>query len=261
MHLEHVVRVVNVDAVVSTVLPVSFVSIVALVRHFCYHSCRSFAMKCVLLAAGYATRMYPLTLNFPKPLLEIKGKTILDWMVDDLASGGKISQYIVISNHKYLPHFDKWAASKRLQGLDVVVLDDGSTDNDNRLGAVKDIEFAIEKLSLDDDLLVLAGDNVMDFSFNSFVAYYEQKQTTCIMRYRVPGLKGPCKFGVATVDENGSLNSIPLGRWIPWTVSAPRTERSNTSFPLATDRNSWRRCISLIRIAPRSVCRARWAVR
>ena len=176
-------------------------------------------MKCVLLAAGYATRMYPLTLNFPKPLLEIKGKTILDWMVDDLVSGGKISQYIVISNHKYLPHFDKWAASKRLQGLDVVVLDDGSTDNDNRLGAVKDIEFAIEKLSLDDDLLVLAGDNVMDFSFNSFVAYYEQKQTTCIMRYRVPGLKGPCKFGVATVDENGKVLNmvekpqVPESEW------------------------------------------------
>ena len=176
-------------------------------------------MICVLLAAGYATRMYPLTLNFPKPLLEIKGKTILDWMVDDLATGGKISRYVVISNHKYLPHFEKWASLKRSAGFDIVVLDDGSTDNDNRLGAVKDIEFAIETLGLDDDLLVLAGDNVMDFSFNSFVDYYYEKNTTCIMRYRVPGLKGPCKFGVATVDENGKVLNmvekpqVPESEW------------------------------------------------
>ena len=160
-------------------------------------------MICLLLAAGYATRMYPLTESFPKPLLEIKGKTILDWMVDDLAVSGKIDSYVVISNHKYLPHFEKWVVLKRSQGFAMELLDDGSTDNDNRLGAVKDIEFAIDALKLDDDLLVLAGDNVMDFSFNSFVSYFEEKQTTCIMRYRVSGLKGPCKFGVATVDESG----------------------------------------------------------
>ena len=176
-------------------------------------------MICVLLAAGYATRMYPLTLNFPKPLLEIKGKTILDWMVDDLAGGGKISRYVVISNHKYLPHFEKWVALKRSQGFVMDLLDDGSTDNDNRLGAVKDIEFAIETLGLIDNLLVLAGDNVMDFSFNSFVDYYYEKNTTCIMRYRVPGLKGPCKFGVATVDDNGKVLNmvekpqIPESEW------------------------------------------------
>ena len=176
-------------------------------------------MICLLLAAGYATRMYPLTESFPKPLLEIKGKTILDWMVDDLAVSGKIDSYVVISNHKYLPHFEKWVVLKRSQGFAMELLDDGSTDNDNRLGAVKDIEFAIDALKLDDDLLVLAGDNVMDFSFNSFVSYFEEKQTTCIMRYRVSGLKGPCKFGVATVDESGRVlkmiekPQVPESEW------------------------------------------------
>ena len=176
-------------------------------------------MVCILLAAGYATRMYPLTENFPKPLLEIKGKPILDWVVDDLSSGGRIDRYVVISNHKFLPHFEKWVERKRSQGIPVEILDDGSTDNDNRLGAVKDIEFAIEKLGLSDDLLVLAGDNVMDFSFNSFVSYFGQKQTTCIMRYRVPGLKGPCKFGVATVDSDGRVLNmvekpqVPESEW------------------------------------------------
>ena len=176
-------------------------------------------MKCVLLAAGYATRMYPLTENFPKPLLEVGGKTILDWIVDDLATGGKIDSYVVISNHKFLPHFEKWVNLKRSQGFKMELLDDGSTDNDNRLGAVKDIEFAISALNLSDDLLVLAGDNVMDFSFNSFVSYFEEKQTTCIMRYRVPGLKGPCKFGVATVDDSGRVLNmvekpqVPESEW------------------------------------------------
>ncbi|MBQ4281654.1 MAG: NTP transferase domain-containing protein, partial [Spirochaetales bacterium] len=74
-------------------------------------------MICILLAAGYATRMYPLTLDFPKPLLDVGGKTILDWMVDDLAKGGKISRYVVVSNHKYLPHFEKWVELKRSQGF------------------------------------------------------------------------------------------------------------------------------------------------
>ena len=126
-------------------------------------------MICVLLAAGYATRMYPLTLNFPKPLLESKGKTILDWMVDDFSLGGKISRYVVISNHKYLPHFEKWVELKREQGFVMDLLDDRSTDNDNRLGAVKDIEFAIDELSLSDDLLVLAGNTFAKTSADTLV--------------------------------------------------------------------------------------------
>ncbi len=101
------------------------------------------------------------------------------------------------------------------------LLDDGSTDNDNRLGAVKDIEFAIEALNLDDDLLVLAGDNVMDFSFNSYIDYFYRKQTTCIMRYRVPGVKGPCKFGIATVDSDDLVLNLvekPLVPESEWAV-------------------------------------------
>lgn len=106
-----------------------------------------------------------------------------------------------------------------VSGFNVDLLDDGSTSNDNRLGAVKDIEFAIEKLDLYDDLLVLAGDNVMDFSFNSFVSYFGVKKTTCIMRYRVPGLKGPCKFGVCTIDSSDKVLNmvekpqVPESEW------------------------------------------------
>lgn len=133
-------------------------------------------MKCIILAAGYATRMYPLTENFPKPLLEVGGKPILDWLVDDLKSD--IEQFIVISNHKYAGHFQTWAAGKP-----VVVVDDGTSTNETRLGAVKDIQFAIDKLGLDGDLLIIAGDNVLDFSLQSFVTYAKEKKTSCTMRY------------------------------------------------------------------------------
>ena len=97
-------------------------------------------MKCLILAAGYATRLYPLTENFPKPLLEIKGKTILDWLVDDIDTLGVIDEYVVISNHKFAPHFDNWAKEKNQK---ITVVDDGTSSNETRLGAVKDIQYAL----------------------------------------------------------------------------------------------------------------------
>ena len=90
-------------------------------------------MKCLILAAGYATRLYPLTENFPKPLLDVKGKTILDWLVDDIDTLGAIDEYVVISNHKYAHHFEAWAKGKEQR---ITVVDDGTSTNETRLGAV-----------------------------------------------------------------------------------------------------------------------------
>lgn len=111
-------------------------------------------MKCLILAAGYATRLYPLTENFPKPLLGVKGKTILDWLVDDIDRCGLVDQYVVVSNHKFVQHFQKWAEGKK---QNIAVLDDGTSTNETRLGAVKDVQFAIDELKLDDDLLIIGG--------------------------------------------------------------------------------------------------------
>ena len=162
-------------------------------------------MKCLILAAGYATRLYPLTENFPKPLLEVKGKTILDWLVDDLSASGLIDEFVVISNHRYYPHFAAWAEKKTLP---VTVLDDGTTSNETRLGAVKDIQFAIDKLDLDDDMLVIAGDNVLDFSLTKFARYAREKGTSCIMRYYEADVKRLTKSGVVCVDENDRILSM-----------------------------------------------------
>lgn len=154
-------------------------------------------MKCLILAAGYATRLYPLTENFPKPLLQVGEKTILDWLVDDIDTAGLVDEYVVISNHKYAHHFEDWAKTKAMK---VTVVDDGTSSNETRLGAVKDIQFAIDSLGLDDDMLVIAGDNVLDFSLTRFLAYAKEKGTSCIMRYFEGARQKLVKCGVVQVD-------------------------------------------------------------
>ncbi len=163
-------------------------------------------MKCLILAAGYATRLYPLTENFPKPLLKVGDKTILDWLIDDIDSSGEVDEYVVISNHKFATIFEAWASSvipsEAKESKKITVLDDGTSTNETRLGAVRDIQFAIDTLGLDDDLLVIAGDNLLDFSLVRFIQYAREKGTSCIMRYFEPSEEKLHKTGVATVDEN-----------------------------------------------------------
>ena len=156
-------------------------------------------MKCLILAAGYATRLYPLTESFPKPLLKVQEKTILDWLVDDLDTAGLIDEYVVISNHRFAHHFVDWAKTKPQK---ITVVDDGTSTNETRLGAVKDIQFAIEKLALDDDMIAIAGDNVLSFSLTKFVRYAKEKETPCIMRYYEADPKKLSKSGVVEIDEN-----------------------------------------------------------
>ena len=156
-------------------------------------------MKCLILAAGYATRLYPLTENFPKPLLKVQDKTILDWLVDDIDTLGEVDEYVVISNHRFAHHFEEWAVTKTMK---ITVVDDGTSTNETRLGAVKDIQFAIDQLGLDDDMLVIAGDNVLDFSLTKFISYAKEKKSSCIMRYYEPAMEKLVKCGVVTIDEN-----------------------------------------------------------
>ena len=162
-------------------------------------------MKCLILAAGYATRLYPLTENFPKPLLKVGEKTILDWLLDDIHTSGLVDEYVVISNHKFAPHFEEWA---NRHPLPITVVDDGTDSNENRLGAVRDIQFAVDQLKLNDDLLIIAGDNVLDFSLVRFIRYAKEKGTSCVMRYYEADPKRLSKSGVAEIGENDALLSL-----------------------------------------------------
>lgn len=164
-------------------------------------------MKCVILAAGYATRMYPLTENFPKPLLEIKGRTIMDRLLDDIETIEAVDECVVVTNHRFISHFEQWVKEQNRR-FNITVLDDGSTENDNRLGAVKDLDFAISECDIDDDVLVLAGDNLLEFSLKGYAQFFEKKQHSSIMYYYEPEIDRLKRTGVIEIDESGKVLSM-----------------------------------------------------
>ncbi len=174
-------------------------------------------MKCIILAAGYATRLYPLTKNFPKPLLKVKDKTILDWLIDDIESSKKITEYIIVSNHRFIDFFNEWVTNKKMDNI--TLLDDGSMNNEERVGAVSDILFAIDSLKINDDILVVAGDNVLDFSFKKFINYYENKKHSIIMRYYEENLEKITKSASVSIDKDDLVlemiekPSNPISHW------------------------------------------------
>ena len=159
-------------------------------------------MKCLILAAGYATRLYPLTQNFPKPLLEVGGKSILDHLIEDIDRSGMVDEYIVISNGKFACHFEEWAHGK------IRVVNDNTFTNETRLGAVRDIKFAIDSLGIDEELLVIAGDNLLDFSLCSFLDYYKEKKSSCVMRFYESDDQKLLKCGVLTVDQSDLVTDM-----------------------------------------------------
>jgi glucose-1-phosphate thymidylyltransferase len=161
-------------------------------------------MKCLILAAGYATRLYPLTKDFPKPLLEVGGRPILDWLVDDIGKIADVDGFIVVSNHKFAHFFEEWSATRTEK---IIVVDDGTDCNENRIGAVRDIKFAIDSLGISEDLLVIAGDNMVDFSFSGFIDYAKSKGTSCVMCHEENNMEKQRKTAIITFDENGLIGS------------------------------------------------------
>lgn len=175
-------------------------------------------MKCIILAAGYATRLYPLTENYPKPLLRVKDKAIIDWLIEDLDAVGCIDEFIVVSNHKFYEIFLEWSTEKSYQAK-LTVLDDGTEDNEHRLGAVKDIAFVIEACEITEPVVVVAGDNLTDFSLRGFVEYYMTKRRTCIMRHYEPVLEKLQRTGVIRIDDRDKVLEMqekpknPISNW------------------------------------------------
>lgn len=126
-------------------------------------------MKAVVLAAGYATRLYPLTRDFPKPLLEVGGRTLLDRLLDRLFELPGLDLVWVVSNRRFYPHFDRWRQQAGERRERVWLLDDGTTSPETRLGAVGDLQLAIERAGLWEDLLVAAADNILEFPLHGFL--------------------------------------------------------------------------------------------
>ena len=179
-------------------------------------------MKNIVIAAGYATRLGELMKNFPKPLLKIGENTILGRMLDDIDQIPEITEHVIVTNHKFAPIFAQWAEeqgqrskvesqrsaldlcphpSSRRWKKPITIIDDGTSTNETRLGAVCDLLFAMDQLSIDDDMLVVAADNLLFFSFQEFVDFAKKKQTSCIMCHEQPSIEKLQRTGVIVVDE------------------------------------------------------------
>lgn len=161
-------------------------------------------MKNIVIAAGYATRLGELTANFPKPLLKIGESTILGRMLDDIDTIPEIDEHIIVTNHRFASIFEDWARNQNYTKK-ITVIDDGTSTNDTRLGAVRDLQYAIQQANVDDDMLVVAADNLLFFSFKGFVDFAKEKGTPCIMCHEQKELAKLQRTGVVVLDENNRV--------------------------------------------------------
>ncbi|MEG0873357.1 MAG: nucleotidyltransferase family protein [Clostridia bacterium] len=157
-------------------------------------------MKCILLCAGYATRLFPLTENFPKSLLEVGGRAILDYILDEVNSINEVDSIYLVTNVKYTKNFEDWAKVKNNK-KPITVINDGTTTNDDRLGGIGDILYTIEKGKIDDDLLIIAGDNLFTFKLKEFAEFYKEKQTPVVCVNVEKDITALRRLGVVQLDE------------------------------------------------------------
>lgn len=161
-------------------------------------------MKTIVIAAGYATRLGELTRNFPKPLLKIGDNTILGRLLDDIDPIESIDEHIIVTNHRFAPIFEEWAKEQHYS-KPLTIVDDGTNNNEGRLGAVGDLLFVMAQKEIDDDLLVVAADNLLFFHFKDFVAFAKEKQTSCIMYHEQPSIEKLQRTGVVVLDEDNRV--------------------------------------------------------
>ncbi len=157
-------------------------------------------MKALVLAAGYATRLYPLTLDRPKALLEVGGKPMLDHVLERLEEMG-VDETIVVTNAKFTPHFEEWASGR--DGVRIV--NDGTTSNEDRLGAIGDIGYVVEQTGLDDDLVVVAGDNLFAEDMSGFSAYGREMDAPVLAVHDVGDLARMREYNQVDVDDEGRI--------------------------------------------------------
>lgn len=161
-------------------------------------------MKCIFLCAGYATRLFPLTENFPKALLKVGGRALLDYILDEVNSLDEIDEIYLVTNAKYTPHFESWAKEKN-NIKPITVINDGTYTNDDRLGAIGDINFTIEKCNINDDVLIIAGDNLFTFKLREFVDFYKAKNAPSVCVREETDINLLKRVGVAVLDDSNKI--------------------------------------------------------
>ncbi|MBW3002131.1 nucleotidyltransferase family protein [Candidatus Woesearchaeota archaeon] len=161
-------------------------------------------MKAVILAAGYATRLYPLTKNKAKPLLPVGNKLMIEWIIGKIKEVPEINEIIIVTNSKFYEDFKNWAENKK----GIKILNDGTTSNEDRLGVVDDIIFAIEAENITEDLMIVGGDNLFEFDLNKLVTLSKEKKASTIAAFDVKTIEEARKLGNVISDENGKISDI-----------------------------------------------------
>jgi glucose-1-phosphate thymidylyltransferase len=178
-------------------------------------------MKCILLAAGYATRLYPLTKDRPKSLLPIGNSTILEFIIRKIEQVDDVEQIYIVTNERFVEQFQKWAAQYS-SIKKITVLNDGTTTNENRLGAIADLAMVLEHEKIDEDILVLAGDNLFDFALEDFVKFFNNVGHDCITAHELTDCKVLQRTGVVEIDNRQCIISFE---------EKPQQPKSNLAVP------------------------------
>src|SRR3989338_650739 len=165
-------------------------------------------MRAVLLCAGFGTRLYPLTKNQPKALLSIAGVPLLNYLVKKLEMLEELTHTVLVSNASFYPHFSKWKETLRTR-LELSIVNDGTIDNDHRLGAIRDLKLAIDHGSADDDFFVLAGDNLLDSGLEAFVSFAKSKKPApSVGVYRISDRVLAQQYGLIKTDSSGKITDF-----------------------------------------------------
>lgn len=164
-------------------------------------------MKALILAAGYGTRLYPLTESMPKPLLDVKGKPMVEYVLKKIESISDIEDIYMVVNHKFYRKFEEWKGAYQSE-RPIKLINNGTTDDSNKLGAIKDIELVIKKEEVDSDLLVVAGDNLFDFALDDFYNFWQQKKSSCIGLFRIDDSSLVCQYSNVKLDEEKRITDF-----------------------------------------------------
>ncbi|WP_416147542.1 nucleotidyltransferase family protein [Salipaludibacillus sp. HK11] len=178
-------------------------------------------MKCIILAAGYATRLYPLTKNTAKPLLKVAGKTIMNHIMEKVEEVDVIDEIFIVTNDKFYASFQNWANDFQSKKT-VHVINDQTTTNDNRLGAIADIQYVLDQAEITDDLMVLAGDNLFEFQLKDFEHFYRKVNADCITTHELDDEAEIKSTGVIEIDGENKVTSFE---------EKPQNPKSNLAVP------------------------------
>ena len=158
-------------------------------------------MKCIILCAGYGTRLYPLTIDKPKPLLDIDGRTMLDHIIDRIEQVQEIDSLFIATNDKFYMQFVWWLNNYKGRKK-IEIINDGTSTNETRIGGIGDLALVIESKGIDDDILVIAGDNLFFFDMKRFIDFFNEKKGIAVALYDVKSLDEAKRFGVVALDSS-----------------------------------------------------------